>query len=322
MEPRWRKIGLALHASDVAGRVDFCVSHTQAPNVVVLEDRVRVYFCCRPKPDHNGQFVSLGAFVEFSSFDPPVIETYAESPIMELGELGCFDEFGTYPISVIKDRDLYFAYYGGWTRCESVPFDVAIGVATSTDGRVFNRIGNGPVLAASADEPFVITSPKIRKYDSQWVLAYTAGERWFKDRGKPEIIYKLRIAFSDDGLNWRRLNHRIIPDVLGEDEAQACPDIIFRNNRYHMFFCFRAATDFRRNPDRSYRIGYAVSEDLIHWKRNDDLYRIDVSTSGWDSEMVAYPTVFEFNERLYMLYLGNEVGVAGFGVAVLEGDLI
>jgi predicted GH43/DUF377 family glycosyl hydrolase len=265
--------------------------------------------------------VSLGGFVDFVSFDPPIIDGYGDVPLLALGDLGCFDEFGTYPISVMREGDKFVAYYGGWTRGESVPFDVAIGVATSNDGQVFSRVGPGPVLAASVDEPFVITSPKIRKYGSRWVLAYTAGERWFIESDRPEIIYKLRIAFSEDGLDWHRLNRRIIPDVLGEDEAQACPDIIFRNGRYHMFFAYRAATDFRRNPSRAYRIGYAVSDDLIEWERNDDLYRINVSTSGWDSEMVAYPTVFEFNERIYMLYLGNEVGKEGFGVAVLEGDL-
>ncbi len=45
-----------------------------------------------------------------------------------LGGLGEFDEFGTYPVSVIRDGDEVRAYYAGWTRCESVPFNVAIGM--------------------------------------------------------------------------------------------------------------------------------------------------------------------------------------------------
>ena len=44
-----------------------------------------------------------------------------------------------------------------------------------------------------------------------------------------------------------------------------------------------------------------------------------MSTEGWDSEMIAYPHVFELDNKVYMLYLGNEVGRFGFGLAELKG---
>ena len=37
--------------------------------------------------------------------------------------------------------------------------------------------------------------------------------------------------------------------------------------------------------------------------------------------MVAYPHVFTLEGRTYMLYLGNQVGRFGFGVAELAGEL-
>ena len=46
-----------------------------------------------------------------------------------------------------------------------------------------------------------------------------------------------------------------------------------------------------------------------------------MSPDGWDSEMVAYPAVFELDGRTYMLYAGNGNGKTGFGLAVLEGEL-
>jgi hypothetical protein len=58
----------------------------------------------------------------------------AEQPVLNLGGPGEFDEFGTYPLSVIWNGADVRAYYAGWTRCVSVPFNVAIGCATSTDG--------------------------------------------------------------------------------------------------------------------------------------------------------------------------------------------
>jgi hypothetical protein len=44
---------------------------------------------------------------------------------------------------------------------------------------------------------------------------------------------------------------------------------------------------------------------------------INVSESGWDSEMVNYPNVFMLDGVAYMLYQGNEMGRAGIGLAKL-----
>jgi hypothetical protein len=45
-----------------------------------------------------------------------------------------------------------------------------------------------------------------------------------------------------------------------------------------------------------------------------------VSQSGWDSESVAYPFVFDHAGRRYMLYNGNGYGLTGFGIAELEAE--
>ena len=85
-----------------------------------------------------------------------------------------------------------------------------------------------------------------------------------------------------------------------------------------MFFCYREAIGFRQNKNKSYRIGYAYSTDLINWIRDDANVGIDVSENDWDSDMMCYPHVFHCDEKLYMLYNGNEFGRYGFGLAILE----
>jgi hypothetical protein len=45
---------------------------------------------------------------------------------------------------------------------------------------------------------------------------------------------------------------------------------------------------------------------------------IDVSVSGWDSDMLCYPNLFEREGHTYLLYNGNEFGRHGFGIAILE----
>lgn len=320
---KWKKLGLIFDVSKIEKKPDWFNEFAQAPNAIIFDDFVRVYFCCRPKPDERKQFVSYCSYVDLNRSNLCEIISIASEPIMPLGGLGTFDEFGTYPVSPIRvDNDVY-AYYGGWTRCESVPFNVSLGLAKSVDdGKTFSKCGEGPVLSHSLDEPFVVTSPKIRKYGDDWYLAYTAGKKWFMFEGRPEIVYKLRMAHSSDGVNWTKLNKNIVSDRLGEDEAQACPDIIYKNDAYHMFFCYREAVDFRFAKERSYRIGYARSTDMLNWERDDSKAGIDISDSGWDSEMVAYPHVFELDGSIYMLYLGNQVGRYGFGLAKLEGSLV
>ena len=82
-----------------------------------------MYFSCRPPPDAHGQYASRSAFVDLDRRDPTRVLRVADEPILPLGDLGCFDEFGTYPVTVARDGDSLLAYYAGWTRCESVPFN-------------------------------------------------------------------------------------------------------------------------------------------------------------------------------------------------------
>ena len=319
---KWKKKGVIFNPLEIKGRPEWMNEFAQAPNAITFEDFIRVFFTTRPKPDDRGQFVSRCAYIDLDKNDLTKIVKISEQPVLDLGGIGAFDEFGTYPVSVIKENNEVFAYYGGWTRCESVPFNVSLGCAKSIDnGESFQKIGNGPVLSASLNEPFVITSPKIRKYRNKWYLFYTAGKEWFIHEGRPEIIYTLRLATSDDGIIWIKYDKEIISVKLGSGEAQACPDVIYANGKYHMFFSYRSAVDFRRNKENSYRIGYASSSDLFNWDRDDSKAGIDISEDGFDNEMVAYPHVLIVNGKTYMLYLGNEVGRYGIGLAELDGEL-
>ena len=42
---------------------------------------------------------------------------------------------------------------------------------------------------------------------------------------------------------------------------------------------------------------------------------IDVSPDGWDSDMQCYPSTFECDGNIYLLYNGNELRRRGFGAA-------
>ena len=75
---------------------------------------------------------------------------------------------------------------------------------------------------------------------------------------------------------------------------------------------------YRGGVGTKYRIGHAVSVDKQTWHLALDDVDIDVSPTGWDSEMIEYPFVFDHKNQRYMLYNGNNYGNSGFGLAVLS----
>ena len=320
---KWIKLGVVYNPVLDEKRPDWRYDYAQGINTLICDDYIRVYFCCRQKPDNEGKTVSRMTYLDVDKNDPTKVIRVSDHPILDLGNLGEFDEYGQYPFTAIRDGDIIRGFYGGITRCESVPFNAAIGECVSYDGGDhFQKIGRGPVLSYSYDEPFIIGSPKIRKFGDKFYMTYCSGRKWTVKEGKrAEICYKLRMAESDDAINWTKWNYNLIENRIGEDESQACGDILYRDGKYHMFFCYRGHEDFRKNPAHSYRIGYAYSTDLKKWIRKDEIVGIDISDSGFDNEMVAYPHVFETNGETYMLYLGNEVGKYGFGIARLDGEI-
>ncbi len=318
---KWKKLGRVFTPTEIKD-ISWMKEFAQSPSVLIFDKYIRVYFCCRPLPDINGQYVSYIAYVDLNRFNLFEIINISQDPVLKLGELGTFDEFGTYPVSVIRHGYDIRAYYAGFTRCESVPFNAAIGVAISHDnGETFSRLGNGPVLSYGVDEPFVLGSPRVRVFGNNWYLWYVAGKKWMKDSERQEPVYKIRMATSDNGLDWKKAGKDIIVDVLEENECQASPDVFFSNRKYHMFFSYRYCLGFK-TKGRGYRVGYAFSDDLMNWTRDDINVGINVSDKGWDSESISYAHVFELDSNIYMLYQGNQIGRFGFGLAQLEGNLL
>ncbi len=317
---KWEKMGRVFNPTAITG-IPWLKEFAQAPATLVFDDFVRIYFACRPPRDPvTGQYVSYTAYVDVKRDNFLEIIGFSEKPIFELGAPGTFDEFGTYPTSVLRHNDELVAYFGGWTRCSSVPFTVGIGKAYSSDeGKTFQKTGKGgPIISYTPDEPFIISGPKIRRFNDTWYLFYIAGKKWVLDNGKPEPVYRIRLATSPDGINWTKHGKDLIETKAEADEAQASPDVICWNGKYHMFFCYRHSTDYRENQ-RGYKIGYAYSLDLINWTRDDENVGIGISATGdFDNESIAYPHVFELDGNLHMLYLGNQVGRFGFGWARLN----
>lgn len=315
---KWKKLGKIFDPTKYK-LPNNCFEFAQSPQTLVFDDFIRIYFSTREK-DRSGKYISHVSFVDFDkSFKN--IRNISKETVIPLGNLGCFDEHGIFPINVVKAKGKLLAYTTGWNRKVSVSADASIGLAISDDdGLHFKKLGDGPVLTASLTEPFLVCDAFVAIFEDSFHMWYIYGTKWITDSKdySPQRVYKIAYASSNDGVSWKRDSRQIIADKLNEDECQALPTVIYFNNKYHMFFCYREATGFREIKGRGYRIGYASSTDMKTWTRDDENVGIHVSRDGWDSEMLCYPHVFHCHGKIYMLYNGNEFGRLGFGLAILE----
>lgn len=315
---KWKKLGKIFDPT-LHKLANNCVEFAQSPQTIVFDDFVRIYFSTREK-DKVGKYLSHVSFIDIDKQFKKIINISAGT-VIPLGDLGCFDEHGIFPINVVRENDKILAYTTGWNRKVSVSADASIGLAISIDnGLTFKKTGNGPIVTSSLNEPFLVGDAFVAIFENIYHMWYIYGSKWITDstEAEPQRVYKIVHATSTDGISWKREGQHIIIDKLDENECQALPTVIEFNNKYHMFFCYRQATGFRKIKERGYRIGYAYSKDLINWTRDDNKIGIGLSEGEWDSDMMCYPHVFHCNNKVYMLYNGNEFGRFGFGLAVLE----
>lgn len=319
MHLKWNKLGKIFDPADHQ-LPNGCVEFAQSPQALVFDDFVRIYFSSRQRDPYNGKYLSHICYADFSKDFQEVLGV-SNKAVIPLGKLGCFDEHGIFPMNVLRHDGRIFGYTSGWTRRASVSVDTGIGLAFSNDGGLtFEKIGDGPVLTSSLHEPFLVGDPFVQVHGDIFHMWYISGTDWkrFAEGQAPDRIYKIHHATSRDGIAWdKEEGAHIVPDRLHGDESQALPTVIGIGDRHHMYFCYRESSDFRKTKGRGYRIGHAWSDDLSTWTRDDDSAGIDVSTDGWDSDMLCYPHVFKCDGKAYLLYNGNEFGRRGFGIAVL-----
>jgi hypothetical protein len=314
---KWEKKGKLF---DPTGIGPFMQNYAQNPNAIDLGDKIRVYFTTRPGKSDEGLFVSYTSFVDLDRYDLSKVLYVHKEPVLKLGNCGDFDQYGIMPGSIVhlKESGEIWLYYVGWTRMSAVPYNWAIGLAISVDGGFnFKRFGKGPILGATNDEPYLQACPRVIKMGSEnWIMFYQSGLRWNEYNDHMESVYVTMFASSKDGINWKRNGKQVIPSLVNE-ECQTSASVLEYGGIYHMFFSYRHGIDFR-NVENGYRIGYAYSTDMIFWIRNDKMAGIEVSSEGWDSEMICYPHIAEIGSDIFMFYCGNYFGRDGFGYAMLK----
>lgn len=282
-------------------------SHAAVPIAEHVSGNIfKIYFSTR---NLNNQ--SFTGFLLIDITRPHEILEVAENPVISPGALGEFDDSGAMASWLARYDGMRFLYYIGWNLGITVPFRNSIGLAVSQDGEEFKRYTSGPIIDRSMREPHFSASCCVLPGRDKWRMWYLSCTGWKMQQGKPQHRYHIKYAESSDGISWKRDGVVAIDHTDESEYAISRPSVIQDGDCLKMWFSHRGS---------SYRIGYAESFDGIHWTRLDKFCQIDVSKSGWDSEMIEYPFVFDHNGRRYMLYNGNGYGATGFGLALLERE--
>ena len=305
---KWTKLGRVFCPD---GKSDWMKTHAMIPIPFNLDgDIYRIFFSSRDSINR-----SHGAFIDINIRNPFEILDISDKPIIEPGELGCFDDSGALPNCILDIYGKRLVFYTGVNTGKTVNFRNSIGIAEwDLERDTFRKIYQGPIIDRTKDFPQFTATPHVIHHNNIFKAWFSTGKKWTILNNRPEPSYKIEYAESKDGINWIR-NGEIAIDFRDKYEYALGVPRVFTDlgSRFQIWFSARGS-----KSSNSYRIYYAESDDLKNWIRKDSSVGIDVSKTGWDSEMICYPYLFKHNNDVYMLYNGNSYGKTGFGIAVLN----
>lgn len=301
---KWKKEGLIYAPTD---ELWWSKRYAGLPTVGHIDDeRIRVYFWS-VVDNMDGRI----GYVDLDAHDPKRILRISKEPVLDIGEIGTFDDCGVVPCCVIPVNNKMYLYYIGVQRCEKVPYMYFAGLAISEDGEHFERYSRTPILDRTDREPYIRSAVTVLKEGAFFRAWYVSAHKWITVNKKLYPSYVIQSAESDDGIHWVSDGNICISFQDENEFGFGRPWVIKEDTIYKMWYSIRSKV-------QPYRIGYAESHDGKHWTRKDDEVGIERSDSGWDSKMICYPCVVDVKGKRYMFYNGNRHGASGFGYAVLE----
>lgn len=276
------------------------------PTAFLLNEKViRVYVSLRDK-------LGIGriGYVDVDAKNPSEILKISKRPVLDIGRPGMFDDNGVILGDIIRVDGKIYMYYVGFQLVEKVKFLAYTGLAiSSNNGESFERYSETPILDRSAEALYIRAIHSVLYEDNKFKVWYATGSGWEKINGNDYPQYDISYMESIDGINFAAKGDKIIRNNTQNLEYRiGRPRVYKERGAYIMNFTYGTI-------DGRYKAGQSLSQDGINWFREDSELGIDLSESGWDSKHLSYPSIIKFQDRTYMFYNGNDMGVHGFGYA-------
>ena len=304
----WRKLGRVYcpDGSSVWARHSFM---TPVP-LQISADVIRIWGGMR---DDGG--ISRIGWIDVRRADPTTVLDISETPALDLGAPGMFDDNGVILGDVIEmPSGALRMYYVGFQLVQKAKFLAYTGAAESTDGGVsFERLRPTPVLDRAPQALFINALHSIARVDGGYRAWISCGQRWQEIGGRVFPQYNCWTLFSEDGLHFDMDTATPTLDAQGQEYRIGRPRANrLANGSYEM----RVTSD---TLSKQYSCYLATSPDGIAWHRTG-VEELPRGTKGeWDDQMTCYPARIDTSEgESYLFYNGNNMGETGVGVAVLE----
>lgn len=299
----WEKLGQIYIPESVHQKL---VSHAANPLPVLLEgDIYRVFYSGRDIKNRS----SVG-FVDIDIVNQKIMHQ-CNKPAFEHGDQGSFYSHGVSIGNCYEVDGSRYILFMGWQCPANGHWRGDVGRLRMNDDFSLTLDSDEPFMSMDSTDPISLSYPWVmHNCNDGYYMWYGSTLQW--DTGNGEMLHVINYATSSDGHVWNRLG-LAVPYEIGVAQAFSRPSVIKNSDSsYSMWFSYRSGTGI------NYRIGYASSKDGKKWMLELDKSGIDVSSEGWDSEMICYPFIFDHKGERFMLYNGNGFGETGFGLAVLE----
>lgn len=266
---KWKKMGLIYNVeNDVPWKNQFAM----LPTPLLMHEKIRIFlgFC-----DKNN--VGRIGFVDVDPKNPSKIFDVSQTPVLDIGRKGCFDDNGVVPISILRNGNDIFLYYVGFQLGVNVPYYMFGGLAISSDnGNTFKRYSESPILDRRQEEVFARCGINVIKDNDKYKMWYIGSYKdgWVQSGGKLRPLYIMKYTESYDGIHWYESSIQCMTYKNEDEHGFGRPFVWHDGDIYKMYYSIRTYS-------RGYYIGYAESKDGIKWKRMDEKAGIGCQTANY-----------------------------------------
>ncbi len=299
----WKKLGNIYTPTPLHEKL---LSHAANPLPVYLRDDVyRIFYSGRDASKRS----SIG-YVDFDLGKREVVYVH-DRPVFQHGPAGSFYEHGVSIGNCYSTQGSTYMMFMGWQNPADGHWRGDIGRLLVGSDLSLSLDSHEPLIGCSDMDRISLSYPWVEQTVHGFEMWYGSTTTW--DAGNGEMIHVLNHAHSTDGQAWIKTG-QAVPHIVGVAQAFSRPTVMTHpDGSRRMWFSYRSGSG------ETYRIGQANSLDGKIWQLALDESGIDVSSRGWDSEMIEYPFVFQHDGAFYMLYNGNGYGQSGFGLAIYQG---
>jgi len=280
------------------GLLEHSLNWAQLPTpTMIADDVVRVYFATRA--GNTPQIASIDVGLS-SRKGATVISKTLKTCIVAPGT-SSWNIDGVYPSSVIEAGERINLYTIGWQRGDVDPLYAArIGLATFDCNGQLVEVLSQPVLNLCAKDPFLVTSPTVRKFNGGFEMLYTSGDSWRVGPNGADSTYQIRRAVSHDGIGWEKDTDYAIKRPAGiQGFARPC----FLGDSHD-----RIMLSVRLEGKSTYQLGIAERTN------SKTSYVLSTSTDYLPPVGCAYPAMAYNHERNNAVLVVNDHdrGLSGF----------